>query len=36
MLGKSFQFKYRIEEDTYYHSGKINDIFVEEVWKRLE
>jgi len=36
MLGKSFQYKYRIEGDTYYHSGKINDIFVEEIWKRLE
>ena len=36
MLGKKFQYKIRIEGDTYYHSGKINDIFVEEIWKRLE
>ena len=36
MLGKSFQYKIKVEGDTYYHSGKINDIFVEEIWKRLE
>lgn len=36
MLGKSFQYKIKVEGDTYYHSGKINDIFVEEIWKKLE
>jgi hypothetical protein len=36
MLGKSFQSKIKVEGDTYYHSGQINDIFVEEIWKRLE
>ena len=36
MLGKTFKYKYRIEEDTYFHSGQINDIYVEEIWKKLE
>jgi hypothetical protein len=36
MLGKTFTFKCKIEGDTYYHTGQINDIFVEEVWKKLE
>jgi hypothetical protein len=36
MLGKSFQYKFKIEGDTYYQSGQINDIFIEEIWKRLE
>lgn len=36
MLGKSFQYKIKVEGDTYFHSGQINDIIVEEIWKRLE
>ena len=36
MLGKTFKYKYRVEEDTYFHSGQINDIYVEEIWKKLE
>ncbi|NNL21066.1 MAG: hypothetical protein HKO83_07080 [Ignavibacteriaceae bacterium] len=36
MLGKTFKYKYRIEEDTYFHSGQINDLYVEEIWKKLE
>lgn len=36
MLGKTFQFKCVIEGDTWYHSGQINNILVEEVWKKIE
>jgi hypothetical protein len=35
MLGKSFQFKCVIDGDTWFHSGQINEIFVEEVWKKI-
>lgn len=36
MLDKTFVYKCVVKEDTWYHAGKINDIFVEEVWKRVE
>jgi hypothetical protein len=36
MLGKTFKYKCRIEGDTWYISGLINDIYVEEIWKRLK
>ncbi len=36
MLGKAFQYKVKIEGNTYYHTGQINDIYVEEIWKKLE
>lgn len=36
MLGKAFQYKIKIEGNTYYQSGMINDIFIEEIWKKLE
>jgi len=36
MLGKTFVYKCVVKEDTWYHAGKINNIFVEEVWKRVE
>lgn len=36
MLGKTFQYKCVVNGDSWYHSGQINDIFIEEIWKRVE
>ena len=36
MLGKKFMYKCKIEGDTWYLSGQINDIYVEEIWKKLK
>ncbi len=36
MLGKTFKYKCVIEGDKWYHSGQINEIFIEEIWKKVE
>ena len=36
MLGKTYQYKCVVNGDSWYHSGQINDIFIEEIWKRVE
>ena len=36
MLGKAFKFKCTFDGNKWYHSGQINDIYVEELWQKLE
>ena len=36
MLGKTFQYRCVVNGNTWYHSGKINDLYIEEIWKRIE
>jgi len=36
MLGKTYQYKCVVNGDSWYHSGQINDIFIEEIWKKVE
>jgi len=36
MLGKTYKYKCAVNGDSWYHSGQINNIFIEEIWKRVE
>lgn len=34
-VGQTYQFRFRVEDDRWYHTGMVNGVLIEETWRRI-